>query len=66
MTSVLINTKANIEIPHNMYPPQINIFLLPILSDKAPISMVVTVAATALADTIVAMSIGFEVSILKR
>ena len=40
------------EIPHNMYPLQINSFRFPSLSDNAPINIVVKVAEIALADTI--------------
>jgi hypothetical protein len=47
-----INEKLQMDIPHNIYPLQINNFLFPILSDNAPIKMVVNVAEIALADTI--------------
>ena len=50
--SVRNSTNEKIEIPHNMYPPQINSFRLPTRSDSDPIKMVVTVADTADAATI--------------
>src|SRR5574344_1618406 len=52
ITSILMNAKLRMEIPQSRYPRQMMIFLLPSLSDRAPMSSVVTVAATALADTI--------------
>ena len=45
----LKKAKSKIEIPHNMYPVEINIFLFPKRSLTAPINKVVKVAAAALA-----------------
>jgi hypothetical protein len=50
--STLINAKEIIEMPQRIYPPEINSFRLPILSDSAPMIIVVRVAATAEAVTI--------------
>ena len=63
-TSVRISAKQNMEIPHRIYPAQIKILRLPTLSDKAPIKMVVTVAATALAETIREISAALAANIL--
>ena len=54
--SSLKSAKPSIDTPQRMYPRQINIFLLPSLSARAPTKTVVSVADTALAATISAMS----------
>ena len=56
ITSARTKTKPRMEIPQSMYPPQIKSFLFPILSESAPINTVVSVAATALAATILEIS----------
>ena len=58
------NTKLKIEIPHKMYPTQMNSLRLPILSDNAPISTVVSVAVTADAATIKEISAAVAWNIL--
>src|SRR5574344_3010302 len=47
ITSVRMKAKLQMETPHKMYPPQMNIFLLPILSESAPMKRVVMAAAMA-------------------
>ena len=54
--SSLRSANPSIDTPQRMYPRQINIFLLPSLSARAPTKTVVSVADTALAATISAMS----------
>ena len=54
--STLMKANPKIEIPQTRYPKQIITFLFPILSDKAPIKIVVNVAATELAPTIMEIS----------
>ena len=56
ITSVRIRAKEIMDIPQAMYPAHMKIFLFPIRSDRAPIRMVVSVAAIALAVTIRAIS----------
>ena len=56
ITSARIRANAMIEIPQAIYPAHMKILRLPIRSDRAPIRIVVSVAATALAVTISAMS----------
>ena len=56
ITSVRIRANEIMEIPQAMYPAHIKIFRFPIRSDRAPIRMVVSVAAIALAVTIRAIS----------
>ena len=62
--SARISTKERIDIPHRIYPAHINIFRFPILSDNAPIKIVVSVAATALAATIAEISAAVALNIL--
>ena len=50
--SFRIRANPRIESPHAIYPAHMRILRLPILSEKAPITMVVTAAVTALACTI--------------
>ena len=56
ITSARIRANTMIDIPHAMYLAHIRIFRFPMRSDSAPIRMVVSVAATALAVTISAIS----------
>ena len=56
ITSARMRAKEIMEMPQAIYPAHIKIFRFPILSDRAPIRMVVRVAATALAVTIRAIS----------
>ena len=56
--SVRRTAKKRIETPQRMYPKVINALRLPIRSESAPINSVVSVAATALACTISAISPG--------
>ena len=51
ITSIRSRLKLQMLRPQAIYPPQIKIFRFPILSDRAPMSSVVTVAATAEAAT---------------
>ena len=51
ITSIRSMEKLQMLMPQAIYPPQIKIFRFPSLSDKAPVSSVVTVAATADAAT---------------
>ena len=62
--SVLISVNARIEIPQKIYPPQMKTLRFPTLSDSAPMSHAVNVAATALAATIIDMSEGDAWNIL--
>ena len=56
--------KPKMEMPHSMYPPQMKIRRRPILSERAPISTVVSVAATALAATMAEISPAVALNIL--
>ena len=58
------SAKAKIEIPQRIYPPHINSFRFPILSDRAPINTVVRVAVTADAATMLDISAADALNIL--
>ena len=53
------NAKAMMDMPHKIYPKDINAFLLPSLSLNAPINNVVSVAAAALAAVMIGMNTYF-------
>ena len=56
ITSSRIRQNERMDMPQSIYPPHMNAFLLPSLSESAPIRSVVSVAATALAATIAEIS----------
>ena len=58
--------KAMTERPHRMYPRQMKGLRRPTRSERAPMSRVVTVAATALRATIQAMAVGSGAMALYR